>query len=210
MIDDELWSRIEPLPRRGARATAGMLGGHRFRIGPCSPALSWSCEAARAALHLEIRALRHSVQVLRRSRPLHGTDATVWEVVAHGVQRATACKAPRQPLQARHRRQCGICNLHNPKGLTESESHPLRHNSILCFPATCLATWVLRVQCAVISPLVSIVSVERSQSDRHVGAPRTLHAVWPRPAVPVTSPNHWSSSGSDGRKIRIGRYHHQV
>jgi hypothetical protein len=41
---------------------------------------------------------------------------------------AIRCKAPRQGWHSRHARHCQICNLQNPKRLTEFESHPLRHS----------------------------------------------------------------------------------
>jgi hypothetical protein len=42
-----------------------------------------------------------------------------------------ACNAPRHPWHLWQRRPFRICNLQNLKGLTEFESHPLRHSTRL-------------------------------------------------------------------------------
>ena len=100
--------------------------------------------------------------------------------------RATACKAPRQPWQSRHRRQCGICNLHNPKGLTESESHPLRQHELICFQSLSWRSGFSACNTSKSSP--------RSSPDR---SSKTL-GFWPRGCFENRRGGTWSFHGRPG------------
>ena len=65
----------------------------------------------------------------------HGSPARAeagQEVVAIWARRgAIGCKAPRHSWHLRQCWHCRLCNLQNPKAMTEFESHPLRHSKPL-------------------------------------------------------------------------------